>query len=172
MAPPIRTTTDLVCYVNGTDMAGHASSIEFEPIEFEKSDENRLGLFGTPRVTMGLPPVIVAITWKSLLIDWSEISGNPFEGFLLQFRGNITETDSTGRVADLPMAVEITGISEQHPMGAEEAFEPGEYETSFAITRFLQTIDGAPAVEYDLYAYLYSVGGTDLLADRRANLGI
>ena len=172
MAAPIRTVTDLVPYLDGTPMDGHATSVTVETIEFNKSEENRLGLIGTPKVFMKFDPIIVSITWRSLMQEWAEITANPLNAYLLQLRGNISEDDASGNISDVPTVIEITGISDSHSMMDVEREDGSEFETSFSCTKLVQTIDGAPIIDFDLYSYQYSVGGTDLMEAKKANLGI
>ena len=173
MVAPIRTTTDMVAYIDGTEMAGHASSIEFEAIEYENSEEDRLGIIGTPEVFMKIPVVLVNVTWRSLLPEWALLASNPILAFPLQFRGNITAQDASGVTDFLPTIIEVTGISKSTPSGGSiEKSDGAEYETQWRCTRAVQTINGAPIFDYDLYAYKWAVGGDDLFAPQRGNLGI
>lgn len=168
----IRTVTDLVPYIDGTPMDGHATSVEIESIEFNKSEEKRLGLLGTPKVFMMLDPIIITITWRSLMEEWATVSADPLNAYQLQLRGNIAEDDATGNITDVPTVIEITGISDAHPPMNIEREDGGEFETSFSCTKLLQTIDGTPIVDIDIFAYRYAVNGTDLMEAKRTNLGL
>lgn len=171
MAIPINHICDLAVWINGSDFVGHVKEVEFEAIEFNKTEEERLGLIGTPKLFAALDPIIVKLTWVSMREDWSMFFANPLEAFNLQGRGSISVHGPMGRIEEQPYLISLTGISDQTMFGQFEQKNTAEYETSLSCNYIKQTVNGVDALEIDIYNYIVSVNGTDLMESRRANLG-
>jgi P2 family phage contractile tail tube protein len=171
MAIPINHICDLVVWMDGVDYVGHCTGVEFDPIEFVKTEEERLGLIGTPKLFAALDPITVTLNWGSMRADWSIIMSNPLEAFNMQGRGSISVHGPQGRIEEQPYLVELTGISDQASMGKFKQKESGEYETTLSCNYIRQTVNGVATLEIDIYNYIVSVNGTDLMQGRRGNLG-
>lgn len=169
---PIWTLNDCVPWIDGEQFDSHAEVVQIEPIEFGKSEEKRLGLMGTGKVNMQFEPIVMKIVWRSPLPEWSILTADPFTARLVQFLGNISIDHTEGRVEEVPYVIEATAIPDQHDTGEIEINEVPTYETLFNCTQLTQIINGTEILRFDLYAYEYTVDGTDLMEARRANLGI
>lgn len=78
----------------------------------------------------------------------------------------------TGEMVEVPIVMYVKGYSKTHPAGTFKAKEDTELESSLAVNYYRLEIDGDPIVEVDVMNNIYKVGGEDLLAERRQNLGI
>jgi phage tail tube protein FII len=169
---PIWTINDVVPWINGEQFDTHATTVQIEPIEFGKFEEKRLGLMGTAKVVNQFEPIIMKIVWRSPLPEWNILTADPFTAVEVQFLGNISVDHTLGREEDKPFVITATAIPDQHDMGEMEINNEVDMETTFNCTTLNQVIDGTEILNFDLYAYEYTVNGTDLMEARRGNLGL
>ena len=66
----------------------------------------------------------------------------------------------------------VRGYPKAHPGGSFKAKEDTELENTFTVNYYKLEIDGEEIVEIDVMNNIYKVGGEDLLAERRQNLGL
>ena len=87
-------------------------------------------------------------------------------------RSSKAEYDNTGITDEKPIVMYIRGYSKTLPGGSFKAKEDTELESTVALQYYKLEIDGEEIVEIDVINNIYKVGGEDLLAERRQNLGL
>ena len=90
----------------------------------------------------------------------------------LMIRSSKAEYDNTGITEEKPIVMYIRGYSKTLPGGSFKAKEDTELESTVSVQYYKLEIDGEEIVEIDVINNIYKVGGEDLLAERRQNLGL
>ena len=96
-----------------------------------------------------------------LAVD-EDFGGDPVQSYLLLGQALV--------VGDLLLLAD--GYPKAHPGGSFKAKEDTELENTFTVNYYKLEIDGEEIVEIDVMNNIYKVGGEDLLAERRQNLGL
>lgn len=159
-------------YLNGSNLAAQATELELPEIEPEMAEHEALGLYGTPVYPMGLQEMEATITWSSFYPEWARAAANFTQAVNLQARASVEIYEPSGRTAELPLLITMRGVFKKNPMGTYTQKEMAEFESDLSLTYIKQVFNGETMLECDVVANIYRVGGTDLLANFRANLGL
>ena len=112
------------------------------------------------------------IKWTYPDNDAQKAFGNFLKPVDLMIRSSKAEYDNTGITDEKPIVMYIRGYSKTLPGGSFKAKEDTELESTVAVQYYKLEIDGEEIVEIDVINNIYKVGGEDLLAERRQNLGL
>ena len=163
---------DANIYVNGRSTHGLASEVTCPKINAIMADYNALGMIGTAQFANGFEAMEATINWKSPDDDTRRDLANPFKTLELQVRSNKRVLDGSGIVEDIPVTIFMRGKCTSYDGGHFVPKEDTEYETTFAIDRYREMIDGQEVVLLDVLTNTFRVDGEDIFADYRRNLGI
>ena len=172
MAAEINIVTNANAYLNGGSLLGKVAEFTLPDIVSKTSESMPLGQIGTTEHFAGFEKLEGTIVWSSLYGDVLTQIANPLRAHQLQLRANVDVYDSTGSSAQVPAVVYLTCVFKKLPMGGFKAHENVTLESDISITAVKLEFNGEAVVEYDALANIYKVGGVDILATYRANLGI
>lgn len=163
--------TNAALYLDGSSLLGRAESIELPKVAFDMGESKPLGLVGAFETADEIAKMEAKIKWHSLHSDVLT-KVNPLKAVQLQVRASIAEHGSQGRTGEVGFMGMMTGTFREFPGMTFKAGDAAMPESELAITYYRAEIDGTELIEYDALANILKINGTDVLADRRANLGL
>ena len=164
--------TNANVYLNGKSLLGKAEEINLPDIKHMLSEHKALGMIGKVELWSGIEKLEAKIKWNSFYADVHKTVANPFSALQLQVRSSLETYTSQGRTAQQPVVVHLTGMSKNFPTGNFKQHDNVELETNMTVTYVKVVVGGEVVTEYDVLANIFKVGGVDVMAQYRANLGI
>lgn len=168
----INRLTNANIYADGNSFLGRAEEINLPVVKFKTGDHKALGMIGAIEYFAGIDKLEGKIKWNSYYPEVLKKVANPFEAVRLQVRASLETYEGGSRTAQKPAVVYLTVSSRDFPLGNFKQHDNVELENNYGSTYCKLEIDGEEIVEIDLEANIFKVGGVDLLAEYRANLGI
>ena len=162
---------DANIFVNNTSTHGQASEVTPPTLTAVMADSKAMGMAGSLELFNGFDKMETTIKWTYPDSDTQKVFANFRKPIDLMIRSSKAECE-TGEIVEVPIVMYVKGYSKTHPAGTFKAKEDTELESSLAVNYYRLEIDGDPIVEVDVMNNIYKVGGEDLLAERRQNLGI
>lgn len=163
--------TNANIYLDGANLLGRAEEVKLPEVTAKMAEHKGLGLVGMAEFPSGIDKLEATIKWASLYPEVMRKAGNPFRAVQLQVRASLDEYASQGRIGETPVICHLTGTFKKFPMGSFKQHENAEYETTLSIT-YVKLIVGVDEIlELDVLANIYKVGGEDILATYRRNIG-
>lgn len=164
--------TNAKIYRDGVDQIG-VGTVEVPDFEYLTESIAGLGIAGEMDV-----PITGHFKAFALKIKWNVVT--PAAAALLQssghhieVRGSIQELDAgSGQFVNKPVKIVCKAMPKKSGIGK---FEPGkkmEPETELEVYYIKMWMNGEELLEVDKFNFIFSINGTDMLADVRANLGM
>lgn len=163
---------DANVYVNNASKHGQASEITAPTITAIMTDYKAMGMVGSLEFFNGFDKLEMTIKWTYPDNAAQKACANFLKPVDLMIRSSKAKYDNGGVNGELPIVMYVRGYSKAHPGGSFKAKEDTELESTFTCQYYKLEIDGEEIVEIDVINNIYKVGGEDLLAERRQNLGI
>lgn len=163
---------DANVYVNNSSKHGQASEITCPDISAIMTDYKALGMIGSAEFFNGFDKMEASIKWTYPDNDAKKACANFTKPVNLMVRSSKAEYDGGGISSEVPIVIYLSGYPKKHPGGSYKPKEDTEVESSFSVLYYKEEVDGDAIVELDVLNNIYKVGGEDLLAERRQNLGI
>lgn len=167
----INRVTNANIYIEGNSLLGRAEEIKLPDISAMLSEHKALGMIGKIELPSGFDKLEGEIKWNSYYKDVAKMMANPFKTVQLQCRSNIEVYGSGGRTEQLPLVTHLTLMFKKNSLGTFKPHDNVEIPAAFSATYVKQVIAGEEVLELDYMANIFKVGGEDLLAEYRANLG-
>ncbi len=167
----INRVTNANIYINGNNLLGRADEVKLPDVTAVMSEHKALGMVGKIELPSGFDKLEGEIKWNSIYRDVARLVANPFRSLQLQCRSNIEVYGSGGRVTQQPLVTFLTVTFKKNPMGTFKQNDNVELAATFSATYIKQVIGSEDVLELDYMANIFRVGGEDLLADYRANIG-
>jgi P2 family phage contractile tail tube protein len=161
-------------YADGGSLFGKADEVSLPTIKAKNSDAHEpLGFIGSVNYAAGFDPLDgCKIKWNGTYADSIKKFGNIYQSIKLQVRFNQESYEGSSRIAEQPGIVYLTVRPTDIQSGNLKAKSNIELESNLTCTYIKMEIAGEELYEIDFEANIYKVGGVDLLATYRANLGI
>lgn len=172
MATSINKLTNCNVYLNGGSLLGKAKEVTLPTVTQKMVDHEALGMAGTVQVPAGVEAMEATILWNSFYPDTAKLLANPTKALSFMIRGNLESWGPTGRTAETPFKVYMTGTVSAFPTGTFTQKENVEAETTVAVYQVKMEIGSEVIMEFDAMANIYKVAGQDILQNYRINLGI
>lgn len=163
---------DANVYVNNASKHGQASEITAPNISAIMTDYKAMGMVGSLEFFNGFDKLEMTIKWTYPDNEAQKVCANFLKPMDMMIRSSKAEYDNTGITKEVPIVMYVRGYSKAHPGGLFKAKEDTELENTLTVQYYKLEIDGEEIVEIDVINNIYKVGGEDLLAERRQNLGI
>jgi len=126
---------------------------------------------GVAEFWSGIDKMEAKIKWASIYGDtWMQI-GSPFTTHRFQVMGSLESYTSNGRAAELPLVYLFTGAVRDSGSPVFKKHENVDVTSEISVYKSELLIAGVQVFMVDILANMYVVGGQDLLANFRANLG-
>lgn len=164
---------DANVYVNNTSQHGQAAEVTCPDIAAVMTEYKALGMLGSAEFFNGFEKMESTIKWGSFPDNDIQIAlANPMVPLDFMVRSSKAEYENGGLTGEKPVVMYMRGYVKKHPGGTFKPKEDTELETTVSVLYYKQEIDGEEIVELDVINNIYKVGGEDLTAERRQNLGI
>ena len=163
---------DANVYVNNASKHGLASEITAPTITAVMTDYKAMGMVGSLEFFNGFYKLETTIKWTYPDNEAQKACANFLKPVDLMIRSSKAEYDNGGITSEKPVVMYVRGYPKAHPGGSFKAKEDTELENTFTVHYYKLEIDGEEIVEIDITNNIYKVGGEDLLAERRQNLGL
>ncbi|MCA8013608.1 phage major tail tube protein [Burkholderia vietnamiensis] len=167
----INRITNANVYLSNNSMLGKAEEIKLPDVQAIMAEHKALGMIGKVELPGGLDKLEGEIKWNSLYADVAKAMANPFKAVALQCRSSIETYGAQGRVQEVSLVTYLTVMFKKNPLGTYKQHENADFSSAFGATYIKQVIDGEEVLELDYLANIFRVGGEDMLADFRANIG-
>jgi len=159
-------------YLEGLPQLGRAEQITLPEVKWKKSSTKGLGLLGEPTFPTQLEPMSAKIKWTCMYPEINLITLDPTNMVRLQVYGNLRTYGPMGLTGERPVVAFLRGWFPTNKMGDFKAGENVETECEMEVHYFKLLDTGAPVIEIDITANIYTVGEDDLMANMMANLGL
>ncbi len=161
-------------YADGGSLFGMADEMNLPTIKAKTSDSHEpLGFVGSIDYASGFEKLDgCKIKWNAHYASAIQKFGNIYQGIKLQVRFNIEQYTGNTRTGQQPGIAYLTVRPIDIASGNFKAKSPVELESNLSCSYIKLEINGVEQYEIDFEANIYKVGGVDLLATYRANLGI
>ena len=160
-------------YVDGVSWFGSFEEVTLPDIKAIMSEHKGLGMIGKLEFVAGIDKLEMKIKWNSVYQPAMKASADFYTPHQLTVRASLEQYDATaGRVAQLPVVVNIRGQFKKLPGLGLKQQDNVEAESELTCTAYQMIINGEEVVDLDLIAQVYRVDGVDLMATYRSNLGI
>ncbi len=160
-------------YVDGTNFAGAIEEANLPDVNSIETEFKSMSLIGKMDFSSGIDKMESKLKWNSVSEIGMVYCADFYSTRTLMIRGSVEKyTADGGKVAEVPLVAVMRGRFKKLPGLALKQQDNPDTDTSFSCTAYNLTIDGIEIVDIDLLASVYRVDGVDLLAQRRANLGL
>lgn len=171
MAIQVNSVTNANIYADGGSWIGRAKEVQVPEIAYKFVDHEALGMVGMTELFAGIDKMEVTIQWNSMYADVLKKAANPNQPIRLQVRSNLRVESSAGLVDEQPVAIFLTCRPKNMPGFNFKQHENVEAESKLNVTAYRLEINNEIIVEIDVLANIFKVGGVDLLAKYRRNIG-
>jgi uncharacterized protein len=158
-------------YMNGDSMLGRCEEAKVPGIKHVMAEYKALGMVAKLDMWAGLDKMKADFKWASFYPSVLVTIANPFVPVVLQVRGSLQNWNDSGMIAETPLVVHLKGLFEEHAFGDYKMISPAEFPSKFNATYVKCVHDGIELYELDAMSNILKVGGVDLLATYRANIG-
>jgi len=172
MALRIHKVSDANVYVNNDSKHGLASEVTCPNVSYNMNDYNALGMVGTARFPDGIEAMEATIKWKYPDNDAQIELANPFRAVDIMVRSNKGIYLNEGRVENRPIVIFLSGFPMQHQGGTYASKTDVELESQIAVNYYKLEVDMEEIIEVDVLNNILKIGGIDVMAEYRKNLGI
>ncbi len=167
----VKRITNANCYLNGNSLLGKVEETKLPEVATTMVEHKALGLVGKIELPSGIDKMEMSMKFNSFYEDALLKAGNPFAPVDLQVRCSRETYTGQGRTAQEPVVTFLKGSFKNYPLGGFKQHENVEAEFKLNITYVKQVIAGKDILEIDVLNNIYKVGGVEILADYRSNIG-
>lgn len=171
MSVQVKRITNANVYMNGNSLLGKAAECKLPDVVATLTEHAALGMVGKLELPSGIDKMEATMKWNSLYDDVLLKAADPFTAVQLQVRASQETYAGQGRTEEVPVVVFITGQFKKFPLGGFKQHDNVEAETALTVTYIRLVINGNDIVEVDVLANIWKVGGNDILANFRQNIG-
>lgn len=163
---------DANVYVNSTSTHGQSTEITLPEIIPSKNEYKALGMVGVRKFFTGFDAMECSIKWNSPENEVAIACSNPLEVVNLMIRSSRDVYEGGNLVRQEPVVFFVKGTPANIPLGTLKPKEDTETETKLDLTYIKWVQNGVEILELDIDNNIFVVGGEDLLATYRENLGL
>jgi len=167
----INKITNANVYLDGLSLLGRAEEVALPDVKAIMVEHKALGMVGSAEFFAGFEKMTAKIKWNSLYVEVMRKSGNPTKAVQLMVRSSLETYTGQGRTQESPVVTMLNGVFTNFPLGEHKQHENVSYETNMAISYVKSTVAGIDVFEIDVIENIYKVGGEDVLAQYRLNIG-
>lgn len=172
MALEINRLTNALLWVDGKNYMGKVEEVNLPNPKYKLAEHKALGLNGSMEYFSGTDKMEMKIKINAPYEDIMINLSNPFQRYNLMLRGSLETIIGGARVTAKPYVATCRVSPKDFPMGNFKQNDNVELEMNFTVFAVKLEIGGRKIYELDQEANVMIVGGVDVLAQYRANLGI
>ena len=163
---------DANVYVGANSTHGFANEITLPDIEASMSEYKALGMVGTKELFQGFGKMEASIKWNAPSEDILQACANPRTSAELMVRTSREVYENGSVTGEQPVTYFMRATSKNFSAGSFKSKEDTETETKFAVSYFKMIQNGVEIYELDVDNNIFRLGGVDMLAKYRENLGL
>lgn len=163
---------DANVYVEGTSTHGYASEITLPEVPSTKSEYKALGMVGTLELFQGFGKMEATIKWNSPSKEILIACADPRKSVNLMVRSSREVFENGNVTGEEPVIHYLKASPNNFNLGAYKPKDDTETETKFSVSYCKMVQNGEEIFELDVDNNIFKVGGEDMLAKYRQNLGI
>lgn len=167
----VKRITNANCYLNGNSLLGKVEETKLPEVVATMAEHKALGLVGKLELPSGIDKMEMSIKFNSFYEDVLLKAADPFSPVDLQVRCSRETHTGQGRTAQDPVVTFLKGTFKNYPLGGFKQHENVDAEFKLNITYIKQVIAGKEVLEVDVLNNIFKVGGNDILASYRSNIG-
>ena len=152
-------------------LLGRAAEVELPHPKSKMVDYKGLGMIGDLSLWAGIDKLETTIKWASYDPTVLAQIVNPLSPSYVMVMGNVTQYTSGGVQAQIPVVYVMGGIFHDPGSASVKKMEQSELTSHVTVYHAEEYINGVQVFLYDVFANTYIVGGQDILAQYRQNLG-
>lgn len=172
MAIKVHKLTNCNIYADGENYLGRADEVTLPDITGKMVEHKALGMVGSTEFWAGFEKMELRIKWNAPYADAMKLSANPTVVRQIDVRGSVDSFSSIGRDGQIPFLASMQVQFKKAPGGDFKQHEQVDLETMATVQSIRLELDGEVIHEVDVLANVFKVGGEDILAQYRENLGI
>lgn len=167
----IRKCTNANVYIDGNNLLGRAEEITLPEIKAIMADHKALGMVGTAKFFSGIEEMTAKFKWLSFYPEVMKLNANPTKSVVVQVRASIETFIGQGRIAQEPFVAFLTGTFTGRQGGDFKQHQNVELTDTMTVYAYKEIVAGDTTLDVDVLANIWMAGGTDMLAQYRANIG-
>ena len=168
----IENVYDANVYLNNDSKHGLAKEVVLPTVSYAFEAHEALGLIGTPEFPKRIEAMEATITWDYPDNEAQKALANPFKAVDIDVRSSRRIESSSGVIEEQPVLASIRGRCKSLPGGTFSAGANVESQTAIAVHYYRLEVDMEAIFEIDVINNRLIIGGVDVMAERRKNLGI
>lgn len=172
MALEINRLTNALVWIDGKNYLGKVEEVDLPEPKYKMAGHKGLGLQSELEYFSGLEKMEMKMKINAPYKDLMRLIGNPLKRYQIMIRASLESYVSGSRVGEEPYVVTVTAQPKNFPMGKFKQNDNVELELTFAVYSTKLEINGEKMYELDQEANIFIVGGVDVMAQYRKNLGI
>ena len=164
--------TDYAVFKDGEQKLGMAD-VTLPDIEYLADSIKGPGIGGEVNMpTMSMVGALpITINWRIISEDLTELAAPKAHD--LEFRGAQQQYDSaTGEMEIVPVVINVRALPTKMALGKFEVGATTDSSSEMEAVYLKITVDGQVRTEIDKFARVFTLNGTDYMADIRAALGL
>lgn len=167
----IKKLTNANVYVDGNSYMGRAEQITLPDVSPKMADHKALGMIGEMELPSGLTKMSAKIKWNTVDAEIMRKTHDPYTSVRIMVRASLETFEGSTRTTQQPVVAFLQGSFKKAGGLDFKAQDNVELENEMNVTAYKVMIGGVTVVDIDVMANIWSVDGTDLLAQYRANIG-
>ena len=159
-------------YIEAFSQLGQVDEVTLPDPTSKDATINRLGMIGELDVSTGkLEKMEMEIKWGGINPETAILMGDPSVYRSLQIRSSVKQWGAGGKELEVPAIVFCRARFKNFPLGAIKSGELTQFTSKLAVSAIKLIVAGVTLYEVDVINNVWSVGGVDLLALTRLNIG-
>lgn len=159
-------------YVNANSWLGLVEEVTLPEIKAKLAEHKALGMVGVVEFPTGFEKMEAQVKMTSYDAGAMALAGDIFTTQNFQLLANMQTHGAGGVIADVPVAVFMTGTFKNLPLGGFKAQEQVDLTLQLNITYVKLVINDVDIMEFDAVTNIYRIMGVDKLLTYRTNLGL
>lgn len=172
MSLEINRLTNALLWIDGKNYLGKAEEVNLPVPKYKMSEHKALGLQSIMEYYSGIEKMEMKIKMNAPYKDLLKACGNPLKTLKMMVRASLESYQSGSRNNEEAYVVYVSARAKDFPMGNFKQNDNVELEMNFAVFAVKLEIGGEKIFEIDTEANIFIVGGVDVMAQYRKNLGL
>ncbi len=172
MALEINRLTNATLWVEGKTYLGKVEEVNLPNPKYKLAEHKALGMQGVMEYFSGTEKMEMKLKLNAPYKDIMKNLSNPLKRYNVMLRGHLETITNGARVGGVAYVATMRCSPKDFPMGNFKQNDNVELEMNFTVFAVKLEIGGEKIYELDQEANVMIVGGEDVFAQFRSNLGI
>lgn len=164
--------TNGVLYIDGRSCYGKIEEVMLPDVVVKMIDHKVNGMNGTLELPTGIDKIEASCKSNGPFPELQKVSLDPWTAHTYMFRGSMENYTGQQRTSQVPYVVTWMGTPKGSKLGDTRQHENIDITYKFNVTYVKLEVNGVVEVEIDVINNIHKVGGVDLLAKYKADVGL